>query len=154
MKVPAINKTLQCEIISTDPTIKPVTTPRKHNKLDRILKQMALLSEQLFLINIEKSPISWGSSWKKMANAVPTPAVIEVVAKAAPIAKPSAKLCNQSPVIIIQIEGWFDLDEWWVEALWSTTAMLEYSIFVSSFLACFFLRWLFFWPVLFLKIHI
>ncbi len=48
-----------------------------------------------------KSPISWGSSWKKTAIVVPKPAV-KLVANEAPIANPSLKLCRPPPKITIQ----------------------------------------------------
>ena len=49
-------------------------------------------------------PSSCGSSWNKMASEVERPAATLEV-KAAPIAMPSAKLCTESPIRIIQATG-------------------------------------------------
>lgn len=65
-------------------------------------------------------PSSWGSSWHKTARAVAKPATLSPL-NAAPIARPSVRLCMPSPMITIHVTEpkvslhWYTLSWlcWW-----------------------------------------
>lgn len=66
----------------------------------KVYQQFAFPIAYIFVDGI--IPSSWGNSWHKTARAVAKPAILSPL-NAAPIAKPSVRLCMPSPMITIHV---------------------------------------------------
>ena len=114
--MPAVEEKIQGAVLCADPIARPMSTPSRQRRDEIKLQIMACLIVIPALRRTAKSPFyknrinrilqsvralifipsSWGSSWQRTAIAVVNPLVM-LAAKAAPIAKPSERLCIPSP---------------------------------------------------------
>ena len=114
--MPPVAANIQGAVLCADPIASPTSTPSRQRNEEIKLQIIACLivipafkstaksprviikriKIKNYLLDFFFVPSSWGSSWHKTAIAVVKPPVMEA-AKAAPMARPSDKLCNPSP---------------------------------------------------------
>ena len=122
------------------PTNTPIDIPTKHNKPDKALYIIALLTDRPALNRTAKSPISWGSSWHRTAIVVLTPEEWGVSATSLDIlsilitstdstASKSHSNGDSIAKVMQTISGYDSIDHW----LWTRSLSLVVMMMICQF---------------------